>query len=517
MKNTTQDPSCSTINRRAFLVATAASLLGPSCTTQPMRSSGGVDPPNIVVILADDYGVADIEALFPDHCNVPSPNLDRLVSESMTFIDAHAGAAVCTPTRYGLLTGRYSWRTCLQSGGLDTFEPPLIARDCLTLPAMLRNNGYHTACIGKWHLGWDWPKPPEEGDEYPDFTAPIESGPTERGFDYYFGTDVPNHPPFTFIENDRLLAQPTDFYPHDPPISWGMKPGPMEPGWRFDQILPAITQRATEYIHERAKKESPFFLYFSMTTPHEPITPSPQFEGKSGIAPIADLLMETDWSAGQIINAIDEADIADKTLLIFTGDNGHNPRADEEILVEYGHYRSGPYRGSKFSVAEGGHREPFIVRWPGVVPPGATNNDLVCINDIMATCADILDQPLPPDSAEDSVSFLPALRGANATSARETLINHGGGGDFAIRQGPWKLTVVPEEGKPSRFLLYNLDQDPGEAQDQSVQNPGIVRRLHDLLRQQVDQGRSTPGPPQPNDTTDLDIHNKPPTRYGRPI
>ncbi len=502
------------INRRAFLSATATGMLTASCATYPRN----VDtPPNIVIILADDYGVGDIEALFPEYCNVPTPNLDRLVSEGMIFTDAHSAAAVCSPTRYGLLTGRYAWRTCLQSGGLDTFEPPLIASNRLTLPAMLKNNGYNTACFGKWHLGWDWPDPPVENGPYPDFTAAIKSGPTERGFDYYFGTDVPNHPPFTFIENDHVTTQPTDTYTHNPPISFGMKPGPMAPGWQFDQILPTTTQLSVKYIHEQAQRQAPFFLYFSMTSPHEPITPSPRFKNKSGIAPIADLMMETDWSVGQIISAIDNAGIAENTLLIFTADNGHNRAAPAwDKLVEHNHHPSGPYRGGKFAIWEGGHREPFIVRWPRVVSPATQNNQLVCLNDIMATCADILRQLLPPNAAEDSISFLPALQGDTTSPRRQTLINHSGSGDFAIRQGPWKLTILANETTPPELLLHNLEQDPAETHDRSAERPEIVKHLHDILQQQVNQGRSTPGPPQPNDTIDLDIHRRLPTRYGRP-
>ena len=311
-------------------------LLTVLATTAFPASAEPATRPNIVLILADDFGVGDVHAHYPDN-KIPTPHLDRLVREGMSFTDAHSGSAVCSPTRYGLLTGRYSWRTRLQEWVIASYEPPLIAPDRLTLPGLLKENGYQTACIGKWHLGWEWPGPqPSRMEEIRnglktaswDFTQPIAGGPTSRGFDQFFGVDLPNLPPFTFIEQDRVTELPTAEYAFDPDEGVVMPRGfvgaPMAPGWKFDRILPAITERTVEYVHERAKNPEPFFLYFSLTSPHEPVVPSDEFDGASGIAPIADFVMETDWSAGQVIQAIDEAGIGEETIVIFTADNGHS-------------------------------------------------------------------------------------------------------------------------------------------------------------------------------------------------
>ncbi len=306
------------------------------------------DRPNIVFILADDFGVGDIQAHYPDN-KIATPHLDRLVRDGISFADAHSPSAVCSPTRYGLLTGRYAWRTRMQEWVVAAYEPPLIAADRPTLPGMLRQQGYHTACIGKWHLGWEWAGPqPSRMTAVPngqatfdwDFTRPVRGGPIQRGFDHFFGVDLPNVPPFTFIEGNRVTPLPTAIYKFTPNEGKVMPRHfagcPMAPGWKFDQVLPEITRRAAEHVHERAKQDKPFFLYFSMTSPHEPVVPSIDFKGKSGISLIADFVMETDWSAGQVIKAVDDAGIADNTIVIFTADNGHSHYTGWETLVKIG-------------------------------------------------------------------------------------------------------------------------------------------------------------------------------------
>ncbi len=502
------------LERRAFLRMSAACLAASmlSCKT---RSATAPRYPNIVVILADDMGVGDVQALYPQG-KIPSPYLDRLASEGMVFTDAHSGSAVCTPTRYGLLTGRYAWRTCLQEWVIDAYEPPLIAADRLTLPKMLKRHGYHTACYGKWHLGWDWKGEGEGRAMKADFTAPIESGPTTRGFDYYFGTHVPNFPPFTFIENDRIVTQPTAQNVANKEIHIGFDGAPMAPGWRFDEILPTITNKAVGYIHERAKTDSPFFLYFSMTTPHEPISPSDAFKEKSGIAPIADLVMETDWSAGQVIQALEDAGVADNTLVIFTADNGHSHYTGWDKLVEAGHMPSGPYRGHKADIWEGGHRVPFMVRWPGHVEAGVTNDSLICLTDIMAICAAVVGEQLPDSAAEDSFNMLPAFEHATSEPIREAIVHHDRWGRFAIRQGPWKLVILAEKDKEPDLQLYNIAEDVGEINDISDAHPDRVESLLVLLNEYVAKGRSTPGKNQPNDTLDIDVMHIPPERWARP-
>ncbi len=485
-------------------------------------SSRGAEnrPPNIVVILADDFGVGDIHALFPSN-RLETPNLDRLVQQGMHFTDAHSGSAVCSPTRYGLLTGRYAWRTRLQEWVLACYEPPLIDAKRLTLPAYLRQHDYHTACIGKWHLGWEWPGPqPSRFDEEKnvlrnatwDFTKPIRSGPTERGFDEYFGVDLPNYPPLTFLENDHVAIQPTARYQYEAKNSQVMPAlfdgVPMAPNWRFEEILPELTRRAVQHIEQRAKDKQPFFLYFAMTSPHDPIAPSKQFAGKSGIAPIADFLMETDWSAGQVIKAIDDAGVGNDTIVIFTGDNGHSPYTGFDKLVEGGIQPSGPYRGAKGDIWEGGHRVPFIIRWPKKIPANSSSNQVLCLTDLFATCANLLGDKLPPDAAEDSFSFLPAIDSrAGQHGMRQNLVNHSLNGEFAYREDGWKIVfkmpnkdLASSRGKPAVVQLYDLSTDMAEKDDLANERPEIVAKLTQRLQDVVDRGRSRPGPVTPNDT-----------------
>ena len=487
--------------------------------------------PNIVIILADDFGVGDIQAHYPEN-KIPTPYLDRLVKEGKSFTDAHSGSAVCTPTRYGLLTGRYCWRTPLQEWVLACYEPPLIKSDEPTLPAFMRQNGYTTACIGKWHLGWDW-----QGEnksrmvEVPNglkneqwyFDGIIPEGPTTRGFDYYFGTHVPNFPPFTFIENDRVVTLPTDKYQYDSTEGVVMPKtfdgAPIAPGWQFDQILPTITERAVNYIHEQAGKEDPFFLYFSMTSPHEPVVPSEKFEGKSGIAPIADFVMETDWSAGQVIQALEDAGIADNTLVIFTADNGHSGYTGWDDLVAAGHYPSGLFRGHKADIWEGGHRVPFVVRWPGLVTPGSTSSQLLCLTDFFATIAELSNQEVPENAAVDSYSFLGALLNKEDPTPRPSIVHHSVHGEFAYREGPWKLVFkmptdqrATSRGKETIMSLYNLDKDIAEANDVAESNPKLAAELMMALDSIVNMGRSTPGIHLQNDVP-VDFKTTQPRRW----
>ncbi len=267
------------MNRRTFLCGGTAAALGAAA--KPVKH-------NIVLILADDLGWGDISSYNPES-KIQTPAVDRIAREGIRFTDAHSGSAICSPSRYGLLTGRYGWRTRLQRGVLEPFDPPLIDADRLTLPALLGRHGYHSACIGKWHLGWDWPR---QGGAI-DFTKPIANGPTTRGFDYYFGVDVPNYPPYCFLENDRTVGQPTA-QRTEKSLDGG--PGPMLPGWKFEDILPTLVSKATGYIRQRAETRQPFFLYLPLTSPHEPIRPSERFLNKSGLTPLADFIMETDWA-----------------------------------------------------------------------------------------------------------------------------------------------------------------------------------------------------------------------------
>ena len=497
---------------RLLITAVLASCL----TLQASPATAAETKPNIVVILADDFGVGDIQAHYPDN-KIATPHLDRLVRQGVSFTDAHSPSAVCSPTRYGLLTGRYAWRTRLQEWVIAAYEPPLIAEDRITLPGFLKQHGYRTSCVGKWHLGWNWPGPqPSRMNEVRngnktlewDFTQPIAGGPTTRGFDDYFGVDLPNLPPFTWIRDDRIAIQPTAKYVHDPSVGVVMPRGfvgaPMAPGWKFDDILSEITRQAVSRIHELAKQDEPFFLYFSQTSPHEPVVPSPKFKGRSGIAPIADFVMETDWSAGQVIQAIDDAGIADNTIVIFTADNGHSHYTGWQDLVDAGHHPSGPFRGHKGDIWEGGHRVPLVIRWPGHIKPNTSTSHLACLTDVFATCADAIDTDLPATGAEDSMSFLPAALG-QSPAARAPIVNHSNFGEFAYRDGDWKLiyrnasALEKSRGQHRIPELYNLKTDPAESTNLAAEHPDIVQRLTPQLESLVARGATRPIPTASND------------------
>lgn len=474
--------------------------------------TAAADKPNIVLILADDMGVdsvADLNA----KCGIATPNLDRLVAQGLTFTDAHSGSAVCSPTRYGVLTGRYSWRSRLKRGIVGMWQPPLIDANRLTLSKMLRTQGYATACIGKWHLGWNWPKRGGGVTTKPaeiDFHAPIAGGPTARGFDYYLGDDVPNWPPFMWIENDRALAQPIASMKAGAMV--GVSAGPAVPGWQFDAVLPRLTARCVEYVRAQAHMDKPFFLFFPMTSPHTPIAPSADFRGKSGISPYADFLMETDWAVGQVLHALEESGQSDRTLVIFTGDNGTSPKCDFKILEQHDVHLREHWRGWKADAYEGGHRVPFVVRWPGVVTPGSCCDEVISLVDIMASVADVVDYKLPANAAEDSASLLPHFRGeASSGPLHEAVICHSISGNFVVRRGRWKLLFCrgsggwspPIEKEAARqglppVQLFDLQKDPKETTNVAAAHPEVIMQLTEILRRFVQQGRSTPGQPQAN-------------------
>ncbi len=454
--------------------------------------------PNIVYILADDLGYGDVKCFNPQG-KIPTPHIDQLAAEGMRFTDAHSGSAVCSPTRYGLLTGRYAWRSRLQAGVLRPYDRTLISADQLTVPAFLGKHGYRTACIGKWHLGWEWPRVKDE----PVFDQPIPGGPTARGFEYYFGTDVPNYPPYCFLENDRTIGIPSV----PKPKSMYGNPGIMIPGWKLEPILPTLGAKAADYIAKRAAARERFFLYLPLTSPHTPIAVAKEWQGKSGLNAYADFVMETDWVVGQVLAAIKKAGLGDNTLVLFTSDNGCSTAADYPALLRKGHNPSGPYRGTKADIWEGGHRVPFIVRWPGVVQPGTTCQATICHTNLLATCAQILQAKLPAEAGPDSFSILPLLRGEKTdTASPHGTVHHSSTGMFAIRKGPWKLILGRGSGgwtkgglDDERGQLYNLSDDPSESKNLYARQPTITTELTALLARYVTDGRSTPGPKLKND------------------
>ncbi len=454
--------------------------------------------PNIVFILADDLGYGDVQCLNPQRGKIPTPHLDRLAAQGMTFTDAHSGSSVCTPTRYGLLTGRYAWRTRLQEGVLDGGnEEPLISADRITVASLLRDQGYATACIGKWHLGFLSDTPTRDpgpgkvmGAGLP-LGAVIQGGPTTRGFDLFWGCSNARAMD-SLIDGDRVVE---------------MLP--------YVEMLPRLTQQAVNYIGEQARsvqRDQPFFLYVPLTSPHSPVVPTPQWQGKSGLGLYGDFVMQTDDTVGRILEALEMHGLADNTMVIFTSDNGCAVSAGVEKLEEQGHFVSGEYRGYKTDVWEGGHRMPFFVRWPGVVEPGSQNQTTICLVDFMATVAEMTGAIVPDTAAPDSVSFLPAFSGTPIVTQRKFIVHHSQKGQFAIRQGKWKLTLGGGSGGSGRptdeeaqsqgipdAQLYDLDADPGETTNLVMDRPKVASRMLKLLQHDVDRGRSTPGRRLDND------------------
>lgn len=479
------------------------------------------EKPNVVIILADDMGYGDAHCYNPDRGKIQTPNVDKLAAQGMRFTDAHSSSGVCSPSRYALLTGRYHWRSRLQDGIVGVMAQPLIEPNRLTIAGLAKQNGYSTACIGKWHLGMDWNLSPEERKSFLKascpgkkndeaaivptaeqlalwknvFSKPISGGPLTAGFDHYFGTDIPNWPPYCFIENNRTVGCPEAFLrpdqirgePHMVSIQ-----GPALKDWNLYDILPTLGRKADAYIQEQAKSKKPFLLYLSMTAPHEPIAVTDAWKGKSGLHPYADFMMETDDLVGSVLAAIEKAGIADNTLVLFTSDNGKWQGSGAAALEKMGHFSSGPLKGYKGEVLEGGHRMPFIVRWPGHVTPKTTCDKLVHQADIMATLAEMFGVTLPADAGVDSFSFLPLLKGSDKP-IRQFAVSCAGSGAPGFRSGEWKLILR------NKAQLYNLAQDIGETRDLAGREPERVKQMQAQFEEIIVRGRSTPGPKQAND------------------
>ncbi len=507
----------------AFLASSAVAADQPPAVSLSALSSSNGPKPNIIVILCDDLGYGDVRANNPAG-KIATPHLDRIAREGVRFTDAHTPSSVCSPTRYGLLTGRYNWRTKLQSGVLGGLSPRLIEPGRETIASMLKKQGYHTTAIGKWHLGMDWVKLPgksiselsietAEQVRNVDYTKPVTNGPTSVGFDRYFGISASlDMVPYVFIENDRVTVQPTvdKTFPLHPGYDQNCRVGPAAPGFEVEQVLPEFTRQAVNTITERARTGQPFFLYLPLASPHTPIAPNQAWIGRSGLNLYADFVMETDSAVGEVLAALDRAGVADNTLVVFTSDNGCSPLAKIEVLAEKGHAVSGPLRGHKADIFDGGHRVPFFVRWPAKVQP-AVSDQLVCLTDVFATCAEIVGTRVPATAGEDSFSFLSNLTG-RGKSAREAIVHHTITGAFAIRRGPWKLALCPgsggwsaprdpearKQGLPETQLYRIADGDIAEQKNVAAENPGVVDRLTKLLEKFVADGRTTPGAPQQN-------------------
>ncbi len=483
--------------------------------------------PNIVFVMADDMGYGDVGCYNADS-KIPTPNMDRLAKEGIRFTDAHSPSAVCTPTRYGVLTGRYCWRSDLKLEVLFGYEPPLIEKERLTVAGLLKQAGYNTACIGKWHVGLGFSAKPGEYvdfdfplpwpsltnralEEKIDFTQPITGGPVDLGFEYFYGTSGCStcQPPYGFIENTHFVELPSLY---DDNFVFTGRPGMMAPGWVHKDVDPIICQKAVEYIEAQAKSDKPFFLYLTPSAPHEPCIESfvPEFaRGQSGAGPRGDMVWLVDWMVGQVLDALDRTGQADNTLIFVTSDNGALPgdrilnEKGKDVYRLYDHKSCGDWRGYKAHIWDGGHREPLIARWPGVIKPGTTSAELTCLTDVMATCATIVGTELPKNAAEDSYNILPALVGEHTEkSIREALIHHSGLGIFSVRQGSWKVIFetqgsggwpppcgsLPDPGTPGQ--LYNITEDPAEQQNLWDDHPEVIRHLTALLDKYRREGRS---------------------------
>ncbi len=541
------------MNRNTSFLRGILILLATVSVAGPRSSRASA--PNIVYVIADDLGYGDVQCLNPRRGRIPTPNIDRLAREGMTFTDAHGGSSVCTPTRYGILTGRYAWRTRLQKGVLSGYEEPLIAPGRLTVPALLKRHGYHSACIGKWHLGFTVSDKGAgrrtKGDLSGAFPgARTGDGPLSRGFDHFFGFHHARMMKSVFLD-DRVteLVEPVDMLPRlarhaaeyvlarargaDTPVrakgiparsgrgaaSTAGETGVSAPrgglrtsnteGW-------AAATSNPQHPTPNSQSGGPFFLYLALNSPHTPIVPSKEWQGRSGLGDYGDFVMETDWALGEVLAALEASGVASNTLVIFTSDNGCSPAAGIDKLEKQGHFPSAQFRGAKADIWDGGHRIPLVARWPGVVKPGAVCGRLVCLTDLMATCAEIVGATLPADAGEDSVSFLPALRGEGSAGHRTAVVHHSINGMFAIRDGSWKLALCPgsggwgaprdaeaaKQGLPAA-QLYDLSVDIGETNNLAVARPEVVARLKARLEAIVTDGRSTPGAARTNDVAVL--------------
>jgi arylsulfatase A-like enzyme len=475
----------------SFLVA-----LGGACAAV---ADAPLNSPNIVFILADDLGYGDLGSYNRDS-RIPTPHCDQLAREGIQFTDAHSPAAVCTPTRYGILTGRYCWRTPLKSGVLQGYDPLMIEEGRLTVASLLKQHGYATGAIGKWHLGL--------GDKRPtDYERPFAAGPLTVGFDYFFG--IPSSldfPPYVFVANERAVERPSAKIAASEMRRKGgggfWRAGAIAPSFKHEDVLPAIADKAVEFIGKQSNEKS-FFLYLPLSAPHTPWMPSAEFRGKSQAGYYGDFVVQTDAAIGRVLTALAERGLSDNTLVILTSDNGAHWLPSD--IEQYSHRANGALRGQKADLWEGGHRVPFVARWPGRIKPGTTSDETICLTDLLRTVAAMLEVRLPPNAGEDSYNILPVLLGKGGQRPiREATVHQSGDGTLAIRQGPWKLCTAlgshgfseprapKAKGGEPLGQLYHLAHDPIEQKNVWAQEPDVVARLTGLLERYKTTGRSAP-------------------------
>jgi len=506
------------------------------------------EKPNIIYILADDLGYGDVQCLNPERGKILTPHMDQLAKDGMTFTDAHTSSSVCTPTRYSVITGRYSWRTKLQRAVTNGYSPALITKDIKTVPSLLKDNGYKTAMIGKWHIGLGIStidgKPAKPGkvinDNFGrgngaelkqlnidknqlmssgfsklkfeshtlsniDWKGKITGGPVDLGFESWYGiTASLDFPPYVWIRDRKWLAN-GDY------IKAFHRPGPASKDFEAIDVLDKLVNESVKFIKEDDGKK-PFFAYIPLPSPHTPIVPTAKWQGKSGINSYADFVMQTDDFVGQIVKALDEKGISENTLLIVTSDNGCSPEGDFETLEKHGHFASAQYRGAKADIWEGGHRVPFFVKWPKVIEPGSVSDVTTCQIDLMGTCSDILGVKLGKNEGVDSESILPALKGEEPVFTRKGIIHHSVSGHFAYREGDYKLILAygsggwmsPKENEARKAgapkgQLYDLATDPGETKNLYTEKPELVKEMLESLTKYVQSGSSVAGKESKND------------------
>jgi arylsulfatase A len=476
--------------------------------------------PNVLILYADDLGFGDLGCYY-ENSKIPTPNLNRLATESVRFTDGHSSSGICTPSRFAMLTGRHHWRDF--HGIVNVFGDSVFKPERLTLPEMLKEKGYATAAIGKWHLGWDWDairkprnvkdKRKRVGPEDFDWSKSIPNGPLAHGFDYYFGDTVINFPPYCWIENDKVVKAPDTVMDTKKwkPIkegNWECRPGPMASDWDPYENIPTTTKKGVEYIKAQAKTEEPFFLYFAYPSPHAPIIPNDEFDGKSKAGPYGDLVYETDHSIGQLLKALKDSGQAENTIVIFSADNGPEHYAYARD-AKFDHWSAHPFRGLKRDIYEGGHHVPFIIKYPGVTKPGTVNDALVSQIDLMATLASVVGYELPAkNAAEDSHDLLPLLKG-EVKSVRTAHVHNTFKDSYAIREGDWVLVEAKSglsslkskawdkkhgypETESKEPKLFNLAEDIGQRDDVAAKHPEKVKAMRALLQKIREQGHSAP-------------------------
>ena len=511
------------------------------------------EKPNVILMLIDDLGYGDVSCLNEDS-KIATPNIDALTQRGMIFTDAHATSALCTPSRYGVLTGRYNWRSRMKSGVLMGSSPPMIEEGRMTIANLFKDNGYFTACVGKWHQGMDWPrKENADGSEYGiayeiassnalraeaakagrnlwsvpfvdgydlDFDKPLISGPCDKGFDYFFGMPASiDQPPYVYIENDRVLVKPDHVSGVTPLDRNGASQqqlwqrGPVAKGFDHAQVLPDMQKKVVDLIDQH--HQEPFFIYYPTPAVHGPLLPTPDFAGKSGINAYADVVLMVDDMVGQITRKLKDLDIWENTIFVFVSDNGCSGVADYPLLLSKGHNPSYIFRGKKADIYEGGHRVPAIVSWPGQFDQAHNCDQIVCLSDFFRTFADLLDSRLPDNAAEDSMSLLPLLNGSDET-IRQNIIHSSGSGAFSIRGPRWKLelcrgngsafgaTEVVEETTTDEmpYQLYDMVEDAREKKNLANDRPDIVAAMKKELLLAIENGRTSPGIPQQNSAVD---------------